>query len=461
MREKICIGIPCYSTVAGETLEDYMRFAYQLGRRYLEYDFFLCIKTKSEQFRARNVIVESAISIGCDWLLMIDDDHILDTEGSQGDSKNGSDSYNFLRKLLEHNVDIVGPVYYQRGGSVKPVVMEEDEFGNPYFISDSDLGHCLEERAIQGGGCMLIKMEVFNKIQSPWFEPEFQWGTDIQLCKKARAAGFKVYNDSSLEIGHVKNARTIITSKNKHMFQTGKSVDPVNSDSTDWRTDSILHKLKYDAAEYLGIKENDADAQIESLKQNYGMHSLALELRYGLGTEEYYGHMGPEQLCRNILFHHAPSMKLQMAQILQEVKPQKLVGMDFGCGPAAVGFELAKRGGTMHFIDVDGACSYEFLKWRCKKYGLTNVSFDWPKPNTLNYCICLDSIEHLTDWQGTIKKIIGCLKPGGNFMTNFMRIADSENPEHVFMDKPAFIAFMVDNDMLIHSNYVFIKRFSE
>ena len=33
-RKKICIGIPCYSTVAAETLEDYMRFSYMLGRRY-------------------------------------------------------------------------------------------------------------------------------------------------------------------------------------------------------------------------------------------------------------------------------------------------------------------------------------------------------------------------------------------------------------------------------------------
>ena len=456
MREKICIGIPCYSTVAAETLEDYMRFAYQLGRRYQEYDFFLCIKSKSEQFRARNIIVESALIVGCDWLLMMDDDQIIDITDSSGDPETGAEPYNFLRKLLEHNVDIVGPVYYQRGGSVKPVVMEEDEFGNPYFISDADLGHCLEERAIQGGGCMLIKMEIFNRIASPYFEPEFQWGTDIQLCKKARAAGFKVYNDSSLEIGHVKNARTVITSKNKHLFKTGKESGQ-SAETLDWKTDTLLYTLKHDAVEYLGIKGNDIETQIENIKQNYGMHSLSLETKYGLGTEEYYSNMGPEQLCRQIMFHHAPPMKLQMTTILQEINPNKLIGMDFGCGCGAVGFELAKRGGNMHFVDLDGACAYEFLKWRCKKYGLENVSFKWPEPNTLNYCICLDSLEHLSDWRGTIAKIIQCLKPGGNFMTNFMRIGDTENIEHVFMDKPAFMAFMVEQHMHINSDCVFIK----
>lgn len=52
-RIRVFIGIPAYSSVPGETLEDYCRFMYHLGRRNTEYDFFMGIKTKSEQFRAR------------------------------------------------------------------------------------------------------------------------------------------------------------------------------------------------------------------------------------------------------------------------------------------------------------------------------------------------------------------------------------------------------------------------
>jgi len=456
-KEKILIGIPCYSSVASETLEDYMRFAYHLGRRYQEYDFFLCIKSKSEQFRARNTIVESAISIGCDWLLMLDDDHVINITDDPGNPDTGSEPYNFLRKLLDHNVDVVGPVYYQRGGSSQPVVMEENELGEPYFISDLDLGTGLEERAIQGGGCMLIKMHIFNKIKSPWFEPEFQYGTDIQLCKKARDAGFKVYNDASLEIGHVMNERTVITSKNKDRYRDhlpGETSTPLE---INWRTDSILHKYMYDAAEYLEIPENDINIEFEKLKEGYAMRSLFLEGQYGMGTKEYYGGMGPEQLCRQVLFHHNESTKMTMASILQEIKPQKLRGMDFGCGSAPVGFELAKRGGEMHFIDIDGSCSYEFLKWRCKKYGLDNVFFDWPEPETLNYALCLDSIEHLTEWEETLDKIISCLRPHGSLITNFMRINNETNAEHIFMDKPAFMKWVVEKGMRISTDCVFVK----
>ena len=462
MRQKVCIGIPCYSVVASETLEDYMRFAYHLGRRYQEYDFFLRIKSKSEQFRARNAIVESAITIGADWLLMLDDDHVICTDDDPGNPQTGAEAYDFLRKLMDHDVDIVGPVYYQRGGSAQPVVMDENEFGEPAFISDLDLTGGLDERAVQGGGCILIKMEVFNKIDTPWFEPEFQWGTDIQLCKKAREKGFKVYNDSSLEIGHVMSERIVVTSKNKDKFKTDGNT--VGSNGTprelNWRTESILHKYKYDAAEFLGVKESEIDETFNRLKENYGYHTLYLQQEYGLGTEEYYGHMGPEQLVRQVLFHHNDHKKAELAEILMDIKPARMIGLDFGCGSALIGFELAKRGGKIHLIDVDGATGYEFTKWRVKKYGLENVSFEWPEPGTLSYCLCMDSIEHLHNWQEILKKIIHHLRPGGNLITNFMLIEDNDNEEHVFMDKGAFMAFMVDNGMRVHADTVFVKRFA-
>jgi hypothetical protein len=97
----ITIGIPCYSSVPPEVLQDYMRFMYYLGRRYQEYDFALAIKTKSEQFRARNAIVEAAYQIDSDYLLMLDDDHIIDTD----DNWLPSAKYEFLRKLIEHDKD--------------------------------------------------------------------------------------------------------------------------------------------------------------------------------------------------------------------------------------------------------------------------------------------------------------------------------------------------------------------
>jgi hypothetical protein len=58
---------------------------------------------------------------------------------------------------------------------------------------------------------MMIRMSVFDKIDEPWFEPEHEYGTDIQLSKRVRAAGYEVWVDTGLVIGHLRNERELIT----------------------------------------------------------------------------------------------------------------------------------------------------------------------------------------------------------------------------------------------------------
>jgi len=210
MKSRITIGIPCFQGVTFETLEDYMRFAFYLGRRYQEYEFMIAIKGKSEQFRARNSIVKQALQTDSDYILMLDDDHILDIHNTQSPSE----GYEFLRTLLEHmendpQMGICGALYVQRGGEQLPVVMNEGAWG-PHFLTPMEISGQLQKFDITGGGCMLIRKEIFNKVAEPWFAPEFEFGTDIQICKKAREAGYTVWCDTSLEIGHVKLERQIV-----------------------------------------------------------------------------------------------------------------------------------------------------------------------------------------------------------------------------------------------------------
>ncbi len=194
----ITIGIPCYQGAGAETLCDYMRFAYYLGRRYQEYDFFLAIKSKSEQFRARNNIVEAAIQVGSRYLLMIDDDHLIDTDDTVGPSE----KYDFLHVLLAHmkgnpKTGIIGCLYYTRGGDCRPVLMLMGENGKHYWIRDEQIDYKLQEVAVQGGGIMLMDMRIFDDIPSPWFEPELEFGTDFQISMKAKKYGWKILSPIS------------------------------------------------------------------------------------------------------------------------------------------------------------------------------------------------------------------------------------------------------------------------
>jgi len=214
MPKVICIGIPCFGGVDYQVLEDYLRLAYHLGRRHQQYDFQLAVKGKSEQFRARNSIARAGLQHGADYIWMLDDDHILDVENGQ-EPTGRYDLPVRLANHLEKNpaIGIVGALYYQRGGDCYPVIMQENGDGKPYFLHNCEVSGRMQKVAVTGGGCMMIRREVFERSQEPWFAPEHEFGTDIQICRQARAAGFEVWCDTGLEIGHLRTERQVITGK--------------------------------------------------------------------------------------------------------------------------------------------------------------------------------------------------------------------------------------------------------
>jgi 2-polyprenyl-3-methyl-5-hydroxy-6-metoxy-1,4-benzoquinol methylase len=450
---RITIGVLCYQNAPSETLEDYCRFMYYLGRRLLQHEFQLAVKAKTEQFRARNSIVEAALATGSDFLLMLDDDHVIDWEGTSGPNSR----YGFIDKLLAHmdadeKLGLVGVVYYHRGNECRPVLMKEGKDGGFYYMRDDEIRGELQEVAVQGGGCMLIRCSVFDRIRGPWFEPEFDLGTDVQICKKIREAGFKVASDTSIQIGHVLNSRTIITPNNRHRVaaesaQRASGVDP--GIDKGWQTNSALALYRMDAEEYLDRKIRD----MESLAMRYDMADF---VKYRGNLREYYANRGKEQLARQVLFHHTPRMVQEMEYFHSLINTQtEARGADIGCGSAPVTFELAMRGHHIDFIDVDGAGAYEFTKWRAKKRG---ISCGFKLDGEYDYVFMLDAIEHIEDWQSTLNDVAKHLKENGALVTNYFDNEDYTNPEHVSMDKGAVQKHLISLGLYPHNNYLWVKN---
>jgi SAM-dependent methyltransferase len=453
---KILIGIPCYNQVSPETLEDYCRLAYYCGRRLPQHEFLIGIKTKTEQYRARNAIVEGALQTGCDYLMFLDDDHVIDWEGTSGPNSR----YAMIDQLLAHfekdeKLGLVGAVYFHRGNQCRPVLMREGKDGAFYWLRDDEITGELQEVGVQGGGCMMLRMKAFDKIQSPWFEPESTagLGTDLQICKKMREAGYKVACDTSIQIGHVLAQRTVITPQNRHRVAMENAKTQAGGDEgiqQEWLTNSALNLYRLDAEEYLGTSAD-------------GIHVIANQYKVeGVPTdhsklEEYYASKGNDQLARQVMFHHTPAMKQQMEFIHNMVNTGVHAhGAEFGCGSAPVSFELAKRGHTIDFIDIDGSGAYEFTKWRVKKHGLNTCGFTLT--SDYDYILMLDSIEHIADWQPVLMKVIAALKEKGAFITNYFRNEDYKNPEHVSMDKAAVRKFLIENGVYPLNDFLWVKQ---
>ncbi len=448
---RILIGIPAYQNVSAETLEDYMRFAFYCGRRS-DHDFMIAIKSKTEQFRARNAIVEGALQTGCDYLMFLDDDHVIDWETTPGPNSR----YGMIQTFLDHfendsELGIVGALYYHRGGDCRPVVMREGDQGGYYWLRDDEILGKYQEVDVQGGGCMMIRMSIFDRIKSPWFEPEFDLGTDIQICKKAKAAGFKIACDTSITIGHVLSRREVITVDNRHRIavDVGQVAQGITEGmDKQWSKNSALALYRHDAEEYMGLKF----PEICELAQTYSMSDFP---DYE-NKDDYYAAKGNEQLARQVAFHHLEYTQKQMEYFQTLVNSNNdSYGADYGCGSSPVGFELAMRGHKMDFIDIDGSGAYEFTKWRAKKRGI-DCGFELKGP--YDYVLMLDSIEHIEDWRSALEEVILSLGPNGGIVTNYFKNKDFSNMEHVSMNHQEVKDFLVERNVYPTNDYLWMKH---
>lgn len=153
---------------------------------------------------ARERLAEAAVSSGCDYLFMIDDDMLAPPD--------------LFYRLAAHDKDIVAALAFTRNPDHKPVIYETVEgfshesgksYGFTRFVNNYPRNKLVECDAV-GFGAVLIKTSVFKKLPQPWFFGMERTGEDITLCVKAKKQGLGVFMDTSIKLGHL-GANCIIT----------------------------------------------------------------------------------------------------------------------------------------------------------------------------------------------------------------------------------------------------------
>ena len=158
----------------------------------------------------RNDLVLMALSCDCTHIWMTDTDQVY--------------PQNVLMQLLEHDVDIIAAKVHKRYPPYDPILLRGtlDKFDLvPDEEWSKDGGQTVEVDAT-GFGSVLINMEVFEKIKRPWFHfdlshPGGPVGEDIGFYVKAREAGFRVFVDCSIKIGHL--TRLIVTEESYFAYK--------------------------------------------------------------------------------------------------------------------------------------------------------------------------------------------------------------------------------------------------
>lgn len=146
----------------------------------------------------RNRLVDEAKKYGATHLLQIDADSTFPPDA--------------LVRLLKHDKDIVGATTCDRAGqSSRPLCQPVDG------ITTVSVGQGPIPVKLIGMCFMLIKMEVFDKLRTPYYADPPRWMVDENLtgpeimyedeyfCHTAKKAGFEVLCDVelSMEIGHI------------------------------------------------------------------------------------------------------------------------------------------------------------------------------------------------------------------------------------------------------------------
>jgi SAM-dependent methyltransferase len=152
---------------------------------------------------ARNMIVAGALTLDpkVTHLLFIDDDMVFERDAAE--------------RLLAHDVPIIGGLCHNRRHPYMPILMrrwpESVKIPGYGYIYDWELevearGSPVLDVDATGAAFLLVKREVFEDLAARGEPAPFKntgGGEDVSFCERARAAGYSIKVDTSLDIGHI------------------------------------------------------------------------------------------------------------------------------------------------------------------------------------------------------------------------------------------------------------------
>ena len=141
----------------------------------------------------RNELVRYARTLECTHLWMADTDQIYPRD--------------VLLRLLRHRKDVVGAKVHRRYPPYDPLLLRGVMHDFNPVPEEEWKGGGLVEVDATGCGSILFSMKVFETVEDPWFEflahETDPVGEDVHFCCKLKEAGYKIFVDCSIEVGHL------------------------------------------------------------------------------------------------------------------------------------------------------------------------------------------------------------------------------------------------------------------
>jgi GT2 family glycosyltransferase len=144
--------------------------------------------------RNRNIIIEQALENNCTHIFFLDDDTAFEPD--------------LLYRLLRHDKDMISGLYLMRNYPHQSIIFDVvKEDGSAHWYSLPKNCQELIEVVGAGLGAALIKTDVFRALEKPWIRigelEKDHWCDDLGFYRRARAAGFKLFCDTTALVGHM------------------------------------------------------------------------------------------------------------------------------------------------------------------------------------------------------------------------------------------------------------------
>lgn len=202
MAYKLFVGIPTYGMPRCEfAIDSGWALMYDIGRRHPEIEqVWVQRDVRTYRQEARKAIVEQAIAAGATHLLMLDDDHVF-----------GGPEFDKLWEAMTTRPDVkmIGGLYATRGMPCAPCIFKLTAQGTVpiwYYPEDEVL-----EVDVIGFGFVLFDLEVFSRINPPWFNLGIGFGEDAAFCARLLQMGYKIHVHTGAKIGHLLEQPHVIT----------------------------------------------------------------------------------------------------------------------------------------------------------------------------------------------------------------------------------------------------------
>lgn len=204
---KVVFGVPTEGHTPVEAFQSIRLITFHHGvlqadskAKNLPVQFEFYDRTAGRMFTpmARELMAQTALQLGADYLFMMDDDMLAPAD--------------LFDRLYRHDVDVVAALAFTRNPPYSAVLYEVKEGYDPHlkrryaltqWIKNFPKGKLVECDAA-GFGAVLIKVDVLRNMKPPYFMCSSGTGEDIWFCMRAKQeARAKIFMDTSTEIGHI------------------------------------------------------------------------------------------------------------------------------------------------------------------------------------------------------------------------------------------------------------------